>query len=170
MSLRLYQIPEVFERLEALLLEAGGELTPEIEAVLAEAQLAGAEKIEAAWAVVKNLQALEKAAKEEGDRLIARSKAAGNSADRLKAAVLPALQAMGGKVKTTRWSIFTVTRPGLSVEIKPGRDFFELPGEWFKVGEPSLRLSVIKDAIEKGAEVPDALVVVPSSSTYVSSR
>jgi len=169
-NLRLYEIPEVFQRLEDLLLEAGGELTPEIEAVLAEAELAGVDKIEAAWSVVKHLQAFAESAKSEADRLAQKAKTVEASADRLKALILPAVSAMGGKVKGTRWTIFTTTRKGAAYELKPGRQFFELPGEWIRVRDPELNKSAIKDAIAKGAEIPDALVVVDTSTTFVSAR
>lgn len=169
-GLRLYEIPEVFRKIEEVLLETGGELTPELEALMAEAEIASAEKIENAWAVVKHLQAFGEAAKAEADRLADRAKSATAAADRLKALILPAVTALGGKVKTTRWTVFTTTRKGQAFELRPGRQYFELPGEWLRTKDPELNKTAIKDAIAAGAAIPDALVVVDTSTTFVSAR
>jgi len=169
-GLRLYDIPEVFRKIEEHLLETGGELTPELEALMTEAGIASAEKIENAWAVVKHLQAFSEAAKAEADRLSSRAKAADAAADRLKALILPAVTALGGKVKTTKWTVYTTTRKGQAIDLKPGHQFFELPGDWIRVREPELNKTAIKDAIANGAQIPDALVVVDTATTFVSAR
>lgn len=167
MSLKLYEIPEELARIEALLIETGGELTPDLEAALAYLQEAGAEKVEAAWAVVKNLQAFEEAAKAEAARLTERAKSAENAAARLKAALLPAVQALGNRVKGARWTIYAQTRENTIFALKPGAEIFELPPEFVRTHDPELNKTALKDAAKAGKALPEQIVASTSSTTFL---
>lgn len=169
-GLRLYQIPEAYEHLEAVLLETGGELTDELQVLMRQLDLASTEKIENAWAVVKNFQALEEASKAEAERLTMRAKIAAAAASRLKAAILPAVLALGGKVKGSRWTVWTSTREGMSFELKPGFDVEDLPEEFIRRSEPELDKKALAAAAKEGKKLPEAIHAAPTSTTFVTAR
>lgn len=79
-STTLYEISEAREILDAWLTESEGEVTPELEALLAEVDANANEKIERVALYIREQKALADAAKQERDRL------AGIAATRLKAA------------------------------------------------------------------------------------
>lgn len=83
-GLTLYEAVEALGISESWLEEAGGELTPEVEALLNEAEGSLKEKVERVALKVKSLEAEGKAIKEEADRLVARAKARANGAASLK--------------------------------------------------------------------------------------
>jgi hypothetical protein len=168
--MKLYEVPSLFQALEAILIESGGELTPEIEAAWQLIEANSADKIEAAACVIKNLEADEKAAKDEAARLSARSASFANAADRLRSLVQPALEAMGGKVKTARFTIFTTTRESTAFALKPGHEAFELPEKFIRVREPELNKTALKDALKAGESLPDILIVDTNTSTSMTIR
>lgn len=168
--MKLYEIPELFQALEAILLETGGELTPEIEAAWKLVEVNSAEKIEAAAMVIKSLQADEEAAKAESARLAARASSFANAADRLRQLVQPALESMGGKVKTARFTIFTTTRENTAFALAPGHEAFELDQRFIRVREPELNKTALKDALKAGETLPAFLHVEKTTSTSVTIR
>lgn len=105
--LRLYDHTAALETVHEWLIESGGELTPEIEALLDEAEADFAAKAERVALKVRELEAEAKAVKEEADRLAARAKAAANGARSLKDYLLEQCHAAGqlavkGKLATVR--------------------------------------------------------------------
>ena len=52
----------------------------------------------------------------------------------------------------------------------PGRDIWELPSRFVRTREPELVKTEIKKAIEAGEDLPDALVISPSETTFVTVR
>lgn len=168
--MKLYEISLEFQHLTDLLVEAAGELTPEIEEAIAAIQEQGEAKIEAAAMVVKNLQADAESAKAEAARLAARATAFENGADRLRSLILPALEALGGKVKTARFTVFTTSRENVAFALKPGHEAFELPEKFIRVRDPELNKTALKDALKAGEELPDILAIDKSTSTTLTIR
>lgn len=168
--MKLYEIPQEFQHLEDLLIESGGELTPEIEAAFAAIQEQCEAKIEAAACVAKNLAASAEAAKAEANRLFGRAQAFENAEARLRTLILPALQALGGKVKTARFTIYTTTRESVAFALKPGHEAFELPEKFIRVREPELNKTALKDALKAGEEIPDFLNVETTTNTTLTIR
>lgn len=82
--LTLYAWGNELDRVEELLYEGEGELTPELEQALEEVTLGFKEKAERVALFVRNLQATAKAVKEEEERLRARRKSHENAAASLK--------------------------------------------------------------------------------------
>ena len=94
--------------IEEMLIDSIGEITPEIQEKMDALLLSGPETMEAAAAVVTQLQMSAKMAEEESDRLRTRSKVFEAQAQKLKERMTFALdKAFGGKIKTPRWTIWT---------------------------------------------------------------
>lgn len=108
--------------IEQLLFESIGEITPEIQDKMDAILLAGPETMEAAAAVVTQLQMSANNAEEESDRLRARSKDFEAQAQKLKERMTFALdKAFGGKIKTPRWTIYTQkSADRIIAELVPG--------------------------------------------------
>jgi hypothetical protein len=151
----------------ATLEETGGELTPEIEAQLAINKDQLTEKICAYQEVIVRYASTRDAAKAQIDRLAATSKHCQSNIDRLEYYMLEALKAYGQQDAKGIYRLEAIsednvvnlaTRKSSSVEIT---DKDALPFEYWRVPEvtaaPDKKL--IKDAIDKGTEVPGAKIV-----------
>lgn len=166
MSLRLYEIPIAWANLQELLEASAGEITPEIEAAWGALEEQGEAKVDATAAVIKSMVAEGEALATEIGRLEARKDALYNSVDRLKAFLVPALQALGGKVKTTRFTTYLQTRETASFDLKPDADIWELDAKFYRTREPELNKTALKDARKAGETLPDCIVVAVGSTTY----
>ena len=166
MSLRLYEIPLEMEILAQQLEENGGELTPELQAMWDGLQTDGEAKVDAAAAVIKSMQAEEEVIAAEIGRLQNRKETLERSEARLKALLVPALQALGGKVKTARFTTFNQTRETVSFDLQPGSDIWELDAKFYRTREPELNKTALKDARKAGEALPDCIVVAVGSTTY----
>lgn len=102
-----YEIPgalrELLDRLDAD--PDTGEVDGEALAAYAEYNAAAAEKLEGTACYVRELKAEAGAIKAEEERLAKRRKALENKSERLKNYMMPALEAMGGKVKGVMASV-----------------------------------------------------------------
>lgn len=83
-TLTLYEIPDRLRVLEAQIIEAAGEITPEIEAELDALEEAFERKVEYIALLSREAKAEAAAVRQEEDRLAARRKAAENRERRLK--------------------------------------------------------------------------------------
>ena len=101
--MKIYEIPstlrDLLDRLDAD--PDTGEVDGDALAAYAEYQGAATEKLEATACYVRELEAEAEAIKAEEDRLAKRRKALENKSSRLKTYMMPALEAMGGKVKAS---------------------------------------------------------------------
>lgn len=105
--MKIYEIPgalrDLLDRLDAD--PDTGEVDGEALAAYAEYNAAAAEKLEGTACYVRELEAEAEAIKAEEDRLAKRRKALENKSSRLKTYMMPALEAMGGKVKGVMASV-----------------------------------------------------------------
>lgn len=105
--MKIYEIPgalrELLDRLDAD--PDTGEVDGEALAAYAEYNAAAAEKLEGTACYVRELKAEAGAIKVEEERLAKRRKALENKSERLKNYMMPALEAMGGKVKGVMASV-----------------------------------------------------------------
>lgn len=167
--MKLYEIPLEWAVIQDLLEAGAGEMTPELEAKLAELLTAAPEKIDAAACVVKHLEAQAEAAKAEAQRLSLRSSSFENAADQLRARMLPAVQTLG-RVKTTRFTIFPITRTTQAFDVRPGVSIAELPDRFVRWRDPELNKSALKEAFKAGEALPEEIVVAEGSSTSLTIR
>jgi cell division protein ZapA (FtsZ GTPase activity inhibitor) len=104
----LYSLALDGVEIEMLLLESLGEITPDIQQKMDALLESGPPMMEAAAAVVRQLQASAKIAEEESDRLRTRAKEMEAQAEKLKERMTVALdKSFGGKIKTPKWTIYT---------------------------------------------------------------
>lgn len=117
MSRRLYEITGDVLALESLLLESGGEWTPEAEALFAEVEGSLETKVDGYASLIREWELDAEKWKAEEERVALHRKARENAAKRLKARLVEQLVAMGReKVETERFKV-AVQRAPSSVEV-----------------------------------------------------
>lgn len=100
----LYELGTEWARLETVLLESGGELTPDVEAAFTALGELERDKVDAYQHVVANLAGHAAACQAEANHLQEKADAALNAAKRVKARLLEYLQARGVKeLQGDRW-------------------------------------------------------------------
>ena len=155
-SRRLYEIAGDVLALEDLLLESGGEWTPEAEALYNEVEGSLESKVDGYAALIREWEADAEKWKAEEQRVAGHRKARENAAARLKARLLESLQQIGrDKVETPRFKI-AVQRSAPSVEVLVEAD--ALPMEYQRV-IPESRVAdkkALLEALKSGAEIDGA--------------
>lgn len=154
--MKIYEIPstlrDLLDRLDAD--PDTGEVDGDALAAYAEYQGAATEKLEATACYVRELEAEAEAIKAEEDRLAKRRKALEGKAARLKTYLMPALEAVGGKVKGVMASL----RIGKTQAVKV-LDLEALP-EAFKRIKTTIDpdKTAIKKALKSGEDIPGAVL------------
>lgn len=104
----LYSLALDGAEIEMLLLDSVGEITPDIQVKMDALLESGPPMMEAAAAVVRQLQLSAQVAEDESDRLRTRAKDFEAQAAKLKERMTVALdKSFGGKIKTPKWSMYT---------------------------------------------------------------
>jgi hypothetical protein len=93
--MKLYELPGIYATIDQQLDESGGEITPEIQQQLDEADAALEDKVDRIAALIRNATAEEEACKAEAAHFRDRAQAAANKADSLKAYLQHNLEAIG---------------------------------------------------------------------------
>lgn len=150
---RLHEITADFLALEDLLLESGGEWTPEVEALVAEldANLEG--KVDGYAALIREWDADAEKWKAEEQRCAAHRKARENAAARLKDRLCQELVTMGReKVETPRFKV-AVQRAAPSVTLLVEAD--QLPALYQRVIPQTVSADkkAIADALKAGEDL-----------------
>lgn len=166
-NISLYQLTSEQQRIEDLLLENGGELTPEIEDALASNNEALTAKVDGYNHIFRRLEALAAGAKAEKDRLAKLQRSAENAARALKEHLAAVMEAQGiDKLESATCKIGW--RHTTSVEVtdadallKPYAKVIEalkanIPA-WVKV-EVSISKTALRDAIEAGEALIGAAI------------
>lgn len=150
----LYELGTEWARLETALIEAEGEMTPDVEAALAALGDLERDKIDAYQHIVANLDAHAKACHEEAERLRAKSDVARNAARRLKDHLLAYMQARGVEaIQGDRWRACATKnggKPPLTVLVEPE----QLPASYQRV-----KVEPDTDALRAGLEQADPAAV-----------
>lgn len=161
MSRKLYEISEDLERFAEALEE--GEIPEEAIADTLEAlQMEAVEKVDSILSLYKHYAACAKGIKEEADNLLKRQKAYVKKAEGLISYIGVCLNKMGvDKFENSRHKL--TYRKSEAVELANEAAFIDwardnLPGAVITSEKASL--SVIKDAIYEGAEIPGAKIIV----------
>jgi hypothetical protein len=132
---------------------ADGEITPEVEAALAELEAQAEGKLEAFGKLIANWQGEASALKAEEARLASRRKALDNAVTRLKDRARDWLEATGQtKVKAGVWT-FAIQASPPSVAVT---DQASVPAQYWVTPDPSLDRRAILDALKSGEVVPGA--------------
>lgn len=152
--MKIYEIPgalrELLDRLDAD--PDTGEVDGEALAAYAEYNAAAAEKLEGTACYVRELKAEAGAIKAEEERLAKRRKTLENKSERLKNYMMPALEAMGGKVKGVMASV----RIGKSQAVTVF-DIDALPDAFKRVvTKVDPDKVALKKALKSGEDIPGA--------------
>ena len=168
--MKLYELPLEASSLQAELEEAAGELTPDLEQRLDSFLALGADKIDAGACVLRTLEAQAEACAREAQRLKARQGSFQRSADRLRELLGRAVDALGGKVKTSRFTLWIQASPAQTrYLLAEWIDRLSFAGEYpglVKCAQPELD----QEAVAKLLQQPEAVcpegvetVVIPGS-------
>ena len=154
LKMKIYEIPgalrELLDRLDAD--PDTGEVDGEALAAYAEYTTAAAEKLEGTACYCRELKAEAEAIKAEEERLAKRRKALENKSERLKADMMPALEAMGGKVKGVMASLRISKTQSVTVF-----DIDALPDAFKRVvTKVDPDKVALKKALKAGEDIPGA--------------
>lgn len=150
-NISLYNVTEEQKRINYLLEENGGEVTPEIESALAINEANLTIKAENYCATIAKYASMEEAIKAEVKRLQAYAKTCANIQEQLKGRLRDAQVAFGfDKLEVGTWRIGT--RKSTKVVIDNETD---IPNEYIKVATSIDKLGIAK-AIKEGVEVAGA--------------
>ena len=128
MSITLYDAVAALGITEEWLEEAGGELTPEIEALLNDAEMAFAEKVERVALKAKALDAESEMIATEGQRVMARAKVRANAAKSLKTYLERCLVAAGETKVTGLLATVALQQNPPKLNVPDNADLAELYG------------------------------------------
>lgn len=160
MSLTLQQIAENFAALEALLEDSGGEVTPEVDAWLAEYSLAEREKVDAYIGYIKSLESDATAQKALADELSAKAQAKLNRVKWLKGRMAEYMSASGfTELPGTIWKFAFQKnggKPPLALDVD---DVAAWPPQ-FHVTTTAIDTQKVRAVCEEQAEAGDAVIVV----------
>lgn len=150
----LYDMTAEALDLQSVILEAGGELTPEVEAALEALDALGEtaeDKLAAYGRLVANMNADAEAYRAEEKRLAERRKAIENSVNALKKRVELFLRAAGkDKIKADVWT-FSLQKSPPSVYVL---DQGAIPEQYLVPQPPTIDRRAILDQLKAGASVP----------------
>ena len=163
--MKIYEIPgalrELLDRLDAD--PDTGEVDGEALAAYAEYNAAAAEKLEGTACYVRELKAEADAIKAEEERLAKRRKALENKSERLKNYMMPALEAMGGKVKGVMASVRIGTSQAVTVfDIDALPDAFKHVKTTIDPDKVALKKALKSGEVIPGAALEDRQSVVIS--------
>lgn len=154
---KLWEITNELEEIAALIAEAGGELTPDLEDRLNAMEGAFAEKVERVALAVRNYVANAEAAKVEEERLAAIRKSHERSAEGLKRYLLISMQrADTPKVESPRARVRVQKNSVPSIAWT--RPVEELPESYRRV-TIAPDIARVREDVKLGAVVPEGFVV-----------
>ena len=165
-KMTLYDLTVEGLLLTQMLENSGGELSPEVEKMMDDLLVAGADRIDAAASVVRSLQASADANKTEAERLMERASNFEKQADKLKERMVIALDSpvFNGKVKTDRFTVWTQKAADrVAFDVAPDADL-EAIGQAYPAivrVRRELDKQALADAVKAGKAVPDAITVTP---------
>jgi hypothetical protein len=157
--MRLFEISGAIVAIEDRIIEAGGEITPEIEAELNAMEGSFEEKAVAVAAVVQNLSGLADAARGEEKRIAALRKARENGADRLKRYLRDCMVVTG--TKKIESGAFNIGLQASPPSVTCMLDASELPERFVRVIPETREVDkkALIDAYKAGEEIPTGVIV-----------
>ncbi len=172
-AIKLYELSDAREILDDWLAESEGELTPEIETLLAELDGKTDEKIERVALFIREQVAEAAAVQVEEDRLRGRRKAREKAAESLKGYLLRQMDLLGKTKVQGLLATVAVQKnpPSVTTALNDGdlMDAFSDPsnpvGEFVREVPASYRLDrdAVMAAYKNGGQLPEAIVVTTGS-------
>ena len=162
--MRLHEIVEQYQEVEAELINSGGEITEEIQALLDSIDDNLESKAANYIRIIKNFEHMAQGLKEEAARLQARRKVHENAAERLKGALLYALKATGQRSIETNLGRVTAMRASTPKYVL-NVDLEDLPEEFVRT-KSEVDMAAIREAIKDGMDLSD-LVTEEERTEYL---
>lgn len=162
--MRLHEIVEQYQEVEAELINSGGEITEEVQALLDSIDDNLENKAANYIRIIKNFEHMAQGLKEEVARLQARRKVHENAAERLKSALLYALKATGQRSIETSLGRVTAMRASTPKYVLTV-DLFDVPEEFVRT-KYELDMAAIREAIKDGMDLSD-IVTEEERTEYV---
>ena len=167
--LNVYDLNANWLRLDDLLEESGGEITPEIEALEKELITESKESLEQVGQYRSWIQSQVAICKERRAALAATAERMEAKLDRVDATLVRILQALGKPQRFAEFTLSTVTRTNQSFTMKPNACIAELPEKFVRWTEPTLNLVTLKAAL-KDQSIPEQIAIEETTSTSVMQR
>lgn len=161
-SMSLYDIGIVGRQIYDYLELTDGELTPEAEEIFDRLLREGPERLEAASVVLRQLDAYQDECKAEEKRLADRRRSFEANAAKLKERMGFALDALGGKVKTAKVSLWMQQGADTTaVDFREGFKLDDLLLEHPELVRVKLELNKVeaKTWLDRGDELPESIYV-----------
>lgn len=163
----LIEVGEAGLRLQELLYEAEGELTPELESHMDDILKSGKEALDSGAAVLRRMDGEAEYLKAEAKRLTERAKSIEANREHLRARMGFAIDgAFGGKVKTEKNTLWMQSSPDtLAVELAADADLMKLNVNYSELVKKTYALdaTAVKNRYQAGDVIPSAIVVTPQS-------
>jgi hypothetical protein len=173
-DMTLYQIADAREILDTWLLETEGEVTPELEALLAEIDGKADEKIERVALYIREQLALATAAKEEQTRIASVVSRRNKAAESLKLYLHREMERLGKDKVTGLLATIAIQKnpPSVKGELSPEtlKDAWQQGETAFVRHVPesfALDRKAVVDAFKAGQPIPDGLEVVHETSLRI---
>lgn len=162
--MRLHEIVEQYQEVEAELINSGGEITEEIQALLDSIDDNLESKAANYIRIIKNFEHMAQGLKEEAARLQARRKVHENAVERLKGSLLYALKATGQRSIETNLGRVTAMRASTPKYVL-NVDLEDLPEEFVRT-KSEVDMAAIREAIKDGMDLSD-LVTEEERTEYL---
>lgn len=170
-TLKLYEYADALDEIRAQLFDAEGDLTPEIEAALNEAESDFATKAERVALFIRELQSNAKAVKEEATRLSQRAAQYERTAEGLKHYLQREMERVeiprvDGKLINVR---LQKSPPSVVSSLSEEDLEYNIPAAYVTVVPESFRLNAkaVIEAWKSGAELPTGLGVVQTQHVRI---
>ena len=167
--MNIFDLNKNWQRLDEVLEDTGGEITPELEAMLGELVNESKGSLEQAGFYRRALENQIDVAKGRRQALAATIERCEAKMARLNAALVPVLKNLGKPQKFPEFTMTTQTRESVAFAMKPGAQVFELDESFFRISEPTLNLPALKEARKEGV-LPPQIDTVVSETTSVMMR
>lgn len=170
--LHLNDLIDQYHEITAMIIEAGGELTPEIEAMLSESAVGIGQKLDGYTGYIGYLKGQVEYLKAEAEQYTSRAKTLSNTVDGLRERMVFAMQSIGeDKVKTAKhsYSLRTTESWKIDEDLFSNGDLDELVSEGLAERTYKVDMKGIKD-IHKNTlrdELPEYLIVTEKTSITV---
>jgi hypothetical protein len=166
--MNLYDLTENWQRLDAMLEESAGDLTPEAEEIMATLVTEAPDALERAGFFLKNSEARVDVAKARRAALAATIEVEEAKQERVRAAMALVLQRLGKPVKLPEFTLSTQTRTSYAFALAPDADPLEI-GDFLRYREPELDKKALTAAAKEG-NVPAGILCQTSETTVLMLR
>lgn len=167
--MNVFELSANWMRLDELLEESAGELTPEIEALQAELITESKDSLEQVGQYRLWIQSQVQVCKDRRAALSATAERLEAKLDRVDTALVTVLKALGKPQRFPEFTLSTTTRENLAFAVAPDTCIADLPEQFVRFKDPELNLPALKEAAKEG-KLPAGIHAEATTSTSVTQR